>query len=156
MLPGRCSGGAWLRVDRTHGYSMREGSQATLRLARPIARAGGVRVAKQQEMWTLDDREVRVSSLDKLFWPDDGLTKGDLLNYYREIAPVLLPYMQDRPFTMRVWPDGIGGKNFYRWRVPPHAPEWLERFLYEPVGPGKPIEMAVVDELSEPLVCHAG
>ena len=103
----------------------------------------------ESEMWALDGRDVRVTNLDKLFWPDDGLTKGDLLRYYRAVAPTVLPYLEDRPFIMRVWPDGIAGKRFYRWRVPAHAPRWLERFRYELQTADRATEMAVVDQLPE-------
>lgn len=106
-------------------------------------------MGKDSETWKLDGREVTVTRLDKVYWPDSGLTKRDLLQYYRDVAPVLLPYMQDRPFTMRVWPDGIGGKNFYRWRVPKHTPDWLERYVYQLRTADKTAEMAVVDDLPE-------
>ncbi len=78
-----------------------------------------------------------------------GITKGDLLHYYRDLAPILLGYMQNRPFIMRVWPDGITGKSFYRWRVPSYAPDWLERFEYQLQTATKTTEMAVVDDPAE-------
>ncbi|MCZ7567773.1 MAG: non-homologous end-joining DNA ligase [Ardenticatenaceae bacterium] len=106
-------------------------------------------MAKKGETWRLGGRDVRVTNLQKVFWPEQGYTKGDLLRYYHEVAPTLLPYMQDRPFTMRVWPDGITGKNFYRWRVPDYAPDWLERYVYHLQTADKTAEMAVVDDLPE-------
>jgi bifunctional non-homologous end joining protein LigD len=87
--------------------------------------------ASSNVTWQVDGREITVTNLDKLFWPEHHITKGDLLAFYRDIAPTLLPYLHDRPFIMRVWPDGVSGKNFYRWRVPSHAPEWLDRFVYQ-------------------------
>jgi bifunctional non-homologous end joining protein LigD len=51
-------------------------------------------------------RTVRLSNLDKLYWPADGITKGDLLRYYSDVAPTLLPHLRDRPFTMKRYPDG--------------------------------------------------
>ena len=51
-------------------------------------------------------RVLKLSNLDKVFWPDEGITKGDLLAYYRDVAPVLVPHLQDRPFTMKRYPDG--------------------------------------------------
>src|SRR5205823_13971382 len=54
-------------------------------------------------------REVKLSNLDKVFWPDEGITKGDLIEYYRAVAPVLVPHLRDRPFTMRRYPDGAYG-----------------------------------------------
>ena len=103
----------------------------------------------RSETWRVGGRAVRVTSLDKVFWPDEGITKGDLLHYYRTVAPRLLPFMQDRPFIMRAWPNGITGKSFYRWRVPAHAPEWLERWEYRLQTANRTAEMAVVDDPPE-------
>ena len=71
---------------------------------------------------------VKLSNLDKVFFPDEGITKGDLLDYYRAVAPVLLPHLRDRPFTMRRYPDGINGKAFFQKDAPSHMPEWIPRF----------------------------
>jgi bifunctional non-homologous end joining protein LigD len=71
---------------------------------------------------------VKLSNLDKVFWPDEGITKGDLIDYYRAVAPVLLPHLRDRPFTMRRYPDGIAGKAFFQKNAPSHMPEWIPTF----------------------------
>ena len=71
---------------------------------------------------------VKLSNLDKLFWPDAGITKGDLLDYYREVAPVVVPHLRARPFTMRRYPDGAYGKVFFQKDAPKGMPEWIERF----------------------------
>ena len=63
-------------------------------------------------------RELRLSNLDKPFWPDEGITKGDLLRYYQAVAPVLVPHLRDRPFTMRRYPDGAYGKAFFQKDAP--------------------------------------
>lgn len=73
-------------------------------------------------------RELRLSNLDKPFWPDEGITKGDLLSYYRAVSPVLLPHLKDRPFTMRRYPDGAYGKAFFQKDAPSHMPEWIPRY----------------------------
>jgi bifunctional non-homologous end joining protein LigD len=73
-------------------------------------------------------RELKLSNLDKLFWPDEGITKGDLLRYYEEIAPVLVPHIAHRPFTMRRYPDGAYGKAFFQKDAPSHMPDWIPRF----------------------------
>jgi bifunctional non-homologous end joining protein LigD len=73
-------------------------------------------------------RELRLSNLDKPFWPDEGITKGDLLAYYRGIAPVLLPHIRDRPFTMRRYPNGAYGEAFFQKDAPKHMPEWIATF----------------------------
>jgi bifunctional non-homologous end joining protein LigD len=74
---------------------------------------------------------VKLSNLDKVFWPDEGITKGDLLDYYRAVAPAILPHLRDRPFTMRRYPDGITGKAFFQKDAPKHMPEWIPRFRVE-------------------------
>lgn len=103
-------------------------------------------MAPAHETWRLARRTVEVTHLDKMFWPDSGLTKGDLLRYYRTVAPALLPYLRDRPFIMRAWPDGVRGESFYRWRLPPYAPEWLGRFRYRVHSTRRIAEMAVVGD----------
>ena len=71
-------------------------------------------------------RSLRLSNLDKLFWPEEGITKGDLLDYYRRVSPVLLPHLRDRPFTMKRFPDGIDGKFFFQKDAPSHMPDWIK------------------------------
>jgi bifunctional non-homologous end joining protein LigD len=72
-------------------------------------------------------RVLKLSNLDKPFWPDEGITKGDLLRYYREIAPVVVPHLKDRPFTMKRFPDGAFGKSFFQKDAPSHMPDWIPR-----------------------------
>ena len=66
------------------------------------------------------------SNLEKVFWPDEGYTKGDLVRYYDQIADYLVPYLVDRPLHLRRMPNGIDGDAFYQRRAPDHAPDWLE------------------------------
>jgi bifunctional non-homologous end joining protein LigD len=70
-------------------------------------------------------RTLRLSNLDKPFWPDEGIVKGDLLAFYRDVAPVLVPHLRDRPFTMRRYPDGAFGKSFFQKDKPPGMPDWI-------------------------------
>ena len=72
-------------------------------------------------------RELRLSNLDKPFWPDEGITKGDLIAYYRDVADVLVPHLRDRPFTMKRYPDGWQGNNFFQKQSPSHMPDWIKR-----------------------------
>jgi bifunctional non-homologous end joining protein LigD len=73
-------------------------------------------------------RELKLSNLDKVFFPVEGITKGDLLEYYRAVAPVLVPHLKDRPFTMVRWPDGIEAGRFFQKDAPSHMPEWIPTF----------------------------
>src|SRR6059036_75229 len=70
-------------------------------------------------------REVKFSNLDKVFWPDEGYTKGDLIEYYRALSPWLLPYLKDRPVVLTRYPDGITGKSFFQKDAPGFVPEWI-------------------------------
>jgi bifunctional non-homologous end joining protein LigD len=71
------------------------------------------------------EKKVAFSHLRKIFWPDDALTKGDLIDYYRFIAPRMLPYLEDRPVVLTRYPDGIAGKSFFQKDAPDHAPDWI-------------------------------
>jgi bifunctional non-homologous end joining protein LigD len=73
-------------------------------------------------------RTLELSNLDKVFWPDGQITKGDLIEYYREVAPVLIPHLRNRPFTMRRYPDGVTGKAFFQKDAPTHMPDWIPTF----------------------------
>jgi bifunctional non-homologous end joining protein LigD len=71
-------------------------------------------------------REVSLTNLDKPFWPDLGITKGALLQYYADVAPVLLPHVRDRAMVMKRYPNGASGPFFFMKRTPSPRPEWLE------------------------------
>jgi bifunctional non-homologous end joining protein LigD len=77
---------------------------------------------------TKGSRELKLSNLDKVFFPQEGITKGDLIEYYRAIAPVLVPHLEERPFTMVRWPDGIEAGRFFQKDAPSHMPEWISTY----------------------------
>ncbi len=79
------------------------------------------------------ERKVPFSNLTKTFWPEEGYTKGDLIDYYRAISPWLLPYLEDRPLVLTRYPDGVTGKSFFQKDAPSFAPGWvrLERVWSE-------------------------
>jgi len=70
-------------------------------------------------------REVKLSNLEKVFWPDDKYTKGDLIAYYRAIAPWMLPYLRGRPLVLTRFPDGISGKSFFQKDAPAYAQQFV-------------------------------
>ena len=72
-----------------------------------------------------NEKRLNFSNTTKIFWPDDGYTKGDLIEYYRSIAPWMLPYLAERPVVLTRYPDGIAGKSFYQMDAPSFVPEWL-------------------------------
>src|SRR5437868_6604388 len=83
-------------------------------------------------------RLLKLSNLDKPFWPDEGITKGDLLDYYRRVAPALVPHLRDRPFTIRRYPDGAYGDAFFQKDAPSHMPEWIPRVPVAVTTPARP------------------
>lgn len=94
-------------------------------------------------------RVLRLSNLDKAFWPDEGITKGDLLAYYRDVAPVLVPHLRGRPFTMKRYPDGWQGKHFFQKQAPDHMPAWIRRAPLPATprdGERRTISYAVLDD----------
>ncbi len=70
-------------------------------------------------------RTVQFTNLKKIYWPADGYTKGDLIEYYRAVSPWLLPYLRERPMVLTRFPDGIDGKSFYQKDAPEFAPSWI-------------------------------
>lgn len=76
----------------------------------------------------VEEREIKLTNLDKLMWPEDGLTKAQLVRYYYAIAPYLLPHMRNRPVVMKRYPDGIYGEAFYQKECPVYAPDWVETY----------------------------
>jgi bifunctional non-homologous end joining protein LigD len=71
-------------------------------------------------------RTINVTNLDKVLYPETGFTKGDLINYYIRISPVLLPHLKDRSITLKRYPDGVDGLFFYEKKCPSHRPKWVE------------------------------
>src|SRR2546427_668137 len=72
------------------------------------------------------DRKLSVSNLDKVLYPKVGFTKGQVIDYYIRVAPVLLPHLKDRPLTMKRYPDGVEGEFFYEKNCPSHRPKWVK------------------------------
>jgi len=80
----------------------------------------------------IDGRQVRLSNLDKLMYPQAGFTKAQVVDYYARIGPAMLPHLADRAVTMVRWPDGVEGGSFFEKRCPGHAPDWIRRTDFDP------------------------
>jgi bifunctional non-homologous end joining protein LigD len=70
-------------------------------------------------------REVKLSSADRVLFPDDGITKGDLFDYYGRVADAIVPHLKDRPFTMKRWREGIAADSFFQKQAPKGIPDWI-------------------------------
>jgi len=121
-------------AEWTHDGHLRAPSFKGLRDDKPAAEV------RRENPVEVESGRVKLSNLDKVFWPDEGITKGDLLEYYRAVAPVLVAHLRDRPFTMRRYPDGAFGKAFFQKDAPSHLPDWIPTFRVEVstrASPGK-------------------
>ena len=116
-------------VEWTHDGHLRAPSYQGLRDDKPAELVR--REEPIDEELRYGSRTLRLSNLDKPFWPEEGITKGDLLAYYRAIAPTVVPHLRDRPFTMKRYPDGWSGDFFFQKDAPKHMPDWIpsRRFL---------------------------
>ena len=94
---------------------------------------GGVGVEEPREVPDIidepEDREIKLTNLTKVFWPESGYTKGDLIDYYRDIAPWAMPFLRDRPVVLTRYPDGIEGKSFFQKDAPKWVPAWIRTEL---------------------------
>lgn len=91
-------------------------------------------------------KEVRLTNLDKPFWPEIGVTKGDLIQYYADVAPLLLPHICDRAMVMKRYPHGAAGAFFFMKRAPSPRPAWI-RTCRIPHESGNVIDFPVIDDL---------
>ena len=94
----------------------------------------------------LDGREVRLTNLDKLFWPAEKISKADLIQYYADVAPVLLPHIRDRAMVMKRYPHGAGAEFFFMKRAPVPRPEWIRTCSIEHES-GNVIDFPVIDDV---------
>jgi bifunctional non-homologous end joining protein LigD len=94
-----------------------------------------------------EPREVRLTNLDKVFWPGAGYTKGDLVRYYEAVAPWLLPYLAERPVVLTRYPDGIEGKSFYQKDIPDWAPDWIRTETLWSEGAERELDYLICDSV---------
>jgi bifunctional non-homologous end joining protein LigD len=93
----------------------------------------------------VEGRRLSLSNLDKVMYPAVGFTKGQVIDYYTRIAPVLLPHLQDRPLTLKRYPNGVDGGHFYEKQCPSHRPDWVRSEAVELSS--KTIQFCICDDL---------
>lgn len=94
----------------------------------------------------VNGRELKFTNLSKVYWPDDGITKRDMFNYYHRITPYILPYLKDRPMSLHRFPNGIKGPSFYQKDVKGKAPEWVSKTFPYVTNEGEKKEYLVGDD----------
>jgi bifunctional non-homologous end joining protein LigD len=121
---------------------------------RPMRERAAARVIVPTQVSDADleigGRRVRLTNLDKLFWPELGITKRALLQYYADVAPVLLPHLENRAMVMKRYPNGAYGKCFFMKRAPSPRPEWIETCSIEHAS-GNIIDFPMVQDLASLL-----
>jgi len=100
----------------------------------------------------VEGREVALTNLAKVLYPVDGFTKGEVLDYYQRISPLLLPHVAGRPMTLKRYPDGVDGQSFFAKHAPAGLPDWVRTgeivsSSSRSRAPGEPIEYVVMDDL---------
>ena len=101
---------------------------------------------------SIDGRTLQVSNLEKVLFPDVGLTKAEVIQYYVHVAPVLLPHLAGRPVTFTRWPDGVEGQQFYEKNSARHAPEWVRRVTIPSPGSSRgreTLDMVVLESVAD-------
>ena len=86
--------------------------------------------SEETQVKKVNGKELKFTNLDKLFWPKEKITKRDLINYYYQVAPFIVPYLKNRPLSLNRHPDGYAGKSFYQKDVKGKVPDWTETFPY--------------------------
>lgn len=106
---------------------------STEKLLKPVDlkdRKSLVNPKEESQVRNIDGYELKFSNLSKIYWPKEKYTKRDLLNYYYQVAPYILPYLKERPQSLNRYPNGIEGESFYQKDMTGKAPSWVELFPY--------------------------
>ena len=101
---------------------------------------------------SIDGRTLQVSNLEKVLFPEGGVTKAEVIHYYVQIAPVLLPHLAGRPVTFTRWPDGVEGQQFFEKNSARHAPEWVRRVTIPSPGSSRgreTLDMVVLENVAD-------
>ena len=133
------------RATTDHHPASRRGTGA----AREAGGSAAARLIPRDEseaIVAVGDRQVKLTNLQKLFWPALDITKGDLIRYYVDVAPVLLPHLRDRAMVMRRYPNGAGGESFFMKRAPSPRPDWIEICAIEHAS-GNVIDFPMIQDL---------
>ena len=97
---------------------------------------------------TVGNRRIKVSNLDKVLYPEAGFTKGDVIDYYRGVAGVMVPHLRGRPVTLKRYPDGVEGSHFFAKSCPEHRPRWLHTATVRRKRDDKDMDYCLLDNES--------
>ncbi|MPY80653.1 MAG: ATP-dependent DNA ligase [Actinophytocola sp.] len=112
-----------------------------------MAKSGSTEHDLSEGTFEVEGKQLALSNLDKVLYPSTGTTKRDVLTYYRDAAPALLPHLRGRPLTMKRYPDGVEGAHFYEKRCPPWRPDWITTAAVWSDRKQRDIDYCVIDDL---------
>lgn len=150
-----------MRIDKEANTVIHEVEKATSKMTKEhrelakkkiITRSKGkirktlLNPTEQTQVREIEGHELKFSNLDKIFWPKERFTKRDMLNYYYQVAPYILPYLVGRPQSMNRFPNGIDGKSFYQKDVKGKVPDWIDTFPYYSEADGREKEFLVCND----------
>jgi bifunctional non-homologous end joining protein LigD len=95
---------------------------------------------------TIDDKQLNLSNLEKVLYPESGFRKGEVIDYYVKVAPVLLPHMEGRPLTLKRYPNGVNDEFFYEKRCPSYKPKWIPTARVQHPRSQNVVNYCLVDE----------
>ncbi|SFE02187.1 bifunctional non-homologous end joining protein LigD [Chitinophaga sp. CF118] len=128
------------------------------KLLKPVASGGRkslLNPTEETQVKTVNGHQLTFTNLSKIYWPDEKYTKRDMLNYYYQVAPYILPYLADRPQSLNRFPNGIKGHSFYQKDVTNKSPDWIQKFPYHTNGEDKNF-MVPQDEASLLYMANLG
>ncbi len=139
-----------LREDKPAALVVREDNSVAPRGGEELSEAGERPLeiderAGKGAIARLGARELKLSNLEKVLYPEVGFTKRELIEYYAAVAPALLPHLTGRPLTVTRWPDGVDGKSFFQKQSPAHRPDWVRTATVP--SSSKPIDYTLADDL---------
>ncbi len=144
------------KTNRVQGNIGKEVTNKLLTTSIKSERKTLVNPKEKSQTKTIDGKEIAFNNLDKIYYPKKKVTKRDVVNYYYQVAPFMLPYMKDRPQTLIRYPNGIDGKCFYQKDVTGKVPSWAQQFPYSSDKGGNRNFLVVTDEASLLLIASLG
>jgi bifunctional non-homologous end joining protein LigD len=102
---------------------------------------------RKESVLEVEGRQIKLSNLDKVLYPKVGFTKGQVIDYYVRVAPVLLPHLADRPLTLKRYPNGVDGMHFYEKNCPSYRPQWMKTARVWSEGNNRFMDYCVVADL---------
>jgi bifunctional non-homologous end joining protein LigD len=136
------------QVWHSHRAATAGNVRLPFKLKAPIKAAPApVKKSKAAQPIKIGDKSIPVSNLDKVLYPETGFTKGEVLNYYAQVAPFMVPHLQGRPLTMKRYPGGVNEEFFYEKQAPKYRPKWMRTFAMHDEKSGRTTEYLIVDDL---------